>query len=194
LARPELVDDGLWELLKTLLSAPAHPMGTRPSLTFGLPHPRGEDARFVSEASPQEALLVYRKAGAGDRLLAGLLRRDHREATRPRSLGPLPLGGPTFSSTVTYQWKLLATRNMPKTESRHDILMPYVLNRCPTAVSKGRDRRPLTMAQKIAIWKGAARQGEWAEDGQRCTWQSLRICATEAGYTLESNKGRATDQ
>ena len=40
LARPELVEDGLWELVKTLLSAPAHPMGTRPSLTFGLPHPR----------------------------------------------------------------------------------------------------------------------------------------------------------
>jgi len=53
-------------------------------------------------------------------------------------------------------------------ETRHDILMPYVLNRCPTAVPKDRDRRPLTMAQKIDIWKRAGRQGEWTEDGQRC--------------------------
>jgi hypothetical protein len=72
--------------------------------------------------------------------------------------------------------------------------LPYMLNRCPTAVPKDRDRRPLTMAQKIAIWERAGRQGEWAEDGQRCTWQSLRICAPEAGYTLESNERRATDQ
>jgi hypothetical protein len=47
--------------------------------------------------------------------------------------------------------------------------LPYMLNRCPTAVPKDRDRRPLTMAQKIAIWERAGRQGEWAEDGQRCT-------------------------
>jgi hypothetical protein len=40
---------------------------------------------------------------------------------RPRNLGPLPLGGPTFSSTVTYWWKLLATRVMPKTELKHGM-------------------------------------------------------------------------
>jgi hypothetical protein len=42
-------------------------------------------------------------------------------------------------------------KGKPAALTRHDILMPYVLNRCPTAVPKDRDRRPLTMAQKIAI-------------------------------------------
>ena len=54
-------------------------------------------------------------------------------------------------------------------EPRHDILMSDVLNRYPSAVPKDRDRRPLTIVQKIAIWERAGRQCEWAEDGQRCT-------------------------
>jgi len=54
--------------------------------------------------------------------------------------------------------------------------LPSMLNRCQTAVPKDRDRRPLTMAQKIAIWERPGRQGEWAEDGQRCiaTFPNLR--------------------
>jgi hypothetical protein len=55
--------------------------------------------------------------------------------------------------------------------------LPYMLNRCPTAVPKDRDRRPLTMAQKIAIWERAGRQGEWAEDGQRCMATFPNLCS-----------------
>jgi len=51
---------------------------------------------------------MHRAAGAGDRLLGGLLRRGHhREATHPGSLEPLPLGDQTLSATMTYCRSLL---------------------------------------------------------------------------------------
>jgi transposase len=47
--------------------------------------------------------LVYREVWAGDRLLGGLLGCcDHREEAHPGRLETLPLGGPTFPTTVTY--------------------------------------------------------------------------------------------
>ena len=52
---------------------------------------------------PQEAGVVYREVWAGDRLLGGVLGcGHHREATHPRRLEPLPLGKPTFPTTMTY--------------------------------------------------------------------------------------------
>src|SRR5919112_5830836 len=51
---------------------------------------------------PQEAGLVHGAGGEGDRLLGGFLRRgDHRKATGPRRLGPLPLGGTTIPTTMS---------------------------------------------------------------------------------------------
>jgi hypothetical protein len=50
------------------------------------------------------------------------------------------------------------------------------------------------MAQMIAIWERAGRQCEWVEDGQRCTATFPNPRDADAGYTFESNEGRATDQ
>src|SRR5919107_5640861 len=62
----------------------------------------GADERVASEASPQEACLVHRESGEGDRLLGGLLRGgDHRKAAHPRRLDPLPLGGATIPPAMT---------------------------------------------------------------------------------------------
>ena len=73
-------------------------------LVFICAYERIDDAScLASEASPQEeAGVVHRKGGEGDRLLGGLLRcGDHRKAAHPRRLDPLPLGGATFSTTMS---------------------------------------------------------------------------------------------
>jgi hypothetical protein len=46
--------------------------------------------------------VVHGEAWAGDRLLGGFLGCcDHRQATHPRRLASLPLGGATFPTTMT---------------------------------------------------------------------------------------------
>jgi len=51
-------------------------------------------------------------------------------------------------------------------QERHDILMSFLLRRCPDAKLKSRDqRRIFTMEQKIAIWERA---------GHRCEWKDVR--------------------
>jgi hypothetical protein len=56
---------------------------------------------FVAQR-PQEAPLVHRAGGEGDRLLGGVLRGgDHCEAAGPRRLGSLPLGGATSTATMS---------------------------------------------------------------------------------------------
>ncbi len=67
----------------------------------------GHRAHQLLAQRPQEALLVYRKAGASGRLLGRLLQRHHSTKANPSSLGSLPLGGPTSLQTVTYWRKLL---------------------------------------------------------------------------------------
>ncbi len=50
---------------------------------------------------PQDARLVHRAAGTGDRLLAPLLgRAHHRRPPGPRGLDPLPMGRPTPPQAV----------------------------------------------------------------------------------------------
>ena len=61
-----------------------------------------EDELVASEASPQEAPLVHRAGGEGDRLLGRLLGGgDHRKAAGPRRLDALPLGGATIPTTMS---------------------------------------------------------------------------------------------
>lgn len=67
----------------------------------------GSRAHELPEQRPQEAPLVYRAPGSGDRLLDRLLGGCHRrEEAHPTRLDPLPLGGPTLSPTVAYWRKL----------------------------------------------------------------------------------------
>jgi hypothetical protein len=61
----------------------------------------GRADEFVAQR-PQEAYVVHRAGGEGDRLLGGLLRGgDHCEAAGPRRLGSLPLGGATITATMS---------------------------------------------------------------------------------------------
>ena len=83
----------------------------------GKPAPVSATKRWVMEQTnsswhktPIRSWCGARSAGVGSHeVLGGLLRRgDRRERTHPGSLEPLPLGGSTFSSTVTYCRKLLS--------------------------------------------------------------------------------------
>jgi hypothetical protein len=63
----------------------------------------GDRAHQLVAQRPQEAFVVHGEARAGHRLLGGVLGcRDHRKATHPGRLETLPLGGQTFSLSVTY--------------------------------------------------------------------------------------------
>jgi hypothetical protein len=65
----------------------------------------GKD-QFLAQR-PQEAGMVHGARGAGDRLLGGVLGRDHhREEADPRRLDTLPLGKPTPPATMTYPRRL----------------------------------------------------------------------------------------
>src|SRR4029453_970094 len=64
--------------------------------------PVGLGADELVAQRPQEAYVVHREDGEGDRLLGGLLRRgDHRKAVGSRRLGPLPLGGTAIPTTMS---------------------------------------------------------------------------------------------
>jgi hypothetical protein len=73
------------------------------------PAKRGHEAvgdrahQLLVAQRPQEACVVHGEEWAGHRLLGGVLGcRDHRKATHPGRLETLPLGGQTFSLSVTY--------------------------------------------------------------------------------------------
>src|ERR687897_1671233 len=61
---------------------------------------------------PQEAFVVHGAGGAGDRLLACLLRDSHyRTQARPQRLDSLPMGRPTLPPTVAY-WRSLLVQDL----------------------------------------------------------------------------------
>jgi hypothetical protein len=77
-------------------------------------------------------------------------------------------------------------------ETRHDILMAYLLSRYPPAVPKDRDRRTFTMSQKLAIWERAGRQCEWIEDNRRCTETFPNPREADADHIVKWSEGGPT--
>lgn len=75
--------------------------------------------------------------------------------------------------------------------TRHEILMPYIMNKYPTITPKDRTRG-FTEQQKIAIWDRADRQCEWIEDGQRCQERFPDFRDAEADHFVKWNDGGQT--
>lgn len=53
-------------------------------------------------------------------------------------------------------------------DSRHAIMMSFLLQRFDAATPRRRDRRSFTTAQKLAIWERAGHRCEWQDAGRRC--------------------------
>jgi hypothetical protein len=75
----------------------------------GKPAPLAATKRWVVErtnswSNANKKLVWCTERKGGHRLLGGLLESDHRGQARSKSLDSLPLGGPIFSSTMTY-WR-----------------------------------------------------------------------------------------
>ena len=93
----------------------------------GKPAPIGATRRWVVERTnswtktpTKSSCGVPRGKDGSHRLLGGLFQCDHhRGKARPRRLGPLPLGGSTYPTTMTYWRKLLTSINPRRPSPRY---------------------------------------------------------------------------
>lgn len=78
-------------------------------------------------------------------------------------------------------------------QTRHDILMSFILRKYPGLTPKDVNRRIFTEEQKIAIWDRADRQCEWVEeDGRRCSERFANFREADADHIVKWDDGGPT--
>jgi hypothetical protein len=77
-------------------------------------------------------------------------------------------------------------------DSRHRMLMTYLLQRFDGAIPRERDRRTFTEAQKIAIWERANHECEWTDSAGRCSESFAEFRDADADHVVKWSAGGPT--